>query len=283
MTPSSRLPALRPTEILPPRAGAAAAARRLRLAGVSPAALDDALALSDAAQEAAAGVRSRRTLGFLLALLVAGLVSTSGNSSLPRTMLVAEATAPAGMATPTEGPQAGTGTADDGSIAASPAEAAAPPADGGASQAQAESQAQAQAAPATPQDPAPPAAAAPQPNADARPRRADTAPASGATPAVAPATPRPAPMPSRVARADRCSNGCAPAPHLAAPLPAATPVAVRPAPYVPPPPAEGPTVVDVALFPVTASAALVGHAGASVGAAADADRTAVETLARFVR
>ncbi|MFG1210653.1 hypothetical protein V5F72_21790 [Xanthobacter flavus] len=252
MRSSANPPALQPTDILPPRARASAATRRLRLAGVSPAALNDALALSEAAQDAAAQVRSRRTLAFLLCLVVAGLVSTSGTGSLPRPLMMAETAA--GAATTPEGQAAGTSTADAAPDA--PLSVEAQP-------------------------------AAPQLNtASARaPEAAAPRAASGSKDAAAATAPRPAPMPPKVARADRCIEGCAPTLPRRAEMrtPAVTPVTARPEPYVPPPPVDGPTVLDLALFPITASAALVGNAEASVGAALDAGRVAVESLARVLR
>lgn len=306
MNSSANLPALQPTDILPPRAGATAATRRLRLAGVSPTAINDALALSEAAQDAAAQVRSRRTLAFLLCLIVAGLIST-GSSSLPRPLMVAEASTPAGAATTPEGQAAGTPTAEAApdaplSVEAQPAAPQPAPADtsGGPVPAPPAAAAAVADLPAgtagTPSpSPAPPLNAARSPAPDAAAPRTASGPKDTTPAATAAVHPRPAPMPPKGARADRCAAGCAPPwPRLAGlRAPAVTPVAARPAPYVPPPPvdgpavegptAQGPTVVDVALFPVTASAALVGNAQASVGAAVDVGRGAVETLARVLR
>lgn len=307
MNSSANLPALQPTDILPPRAGASAATRRLRLAGVSPTAINDALALSEAAQDAAAQVRSRRTLAFLLCLIVAGLISTSGSSSLPRPLMVAEALTPTGAATTPEGQAAGTPTAEAApdallSVEAQPAAPQPAPADtsGGPVPAQPAAAAAVADLPSgtagTPSpSPAPPLNAARSPAPDAAAPRTASGPKDATPAATSAAHPRPAPMPPKVARADRCAAGCAPpSPRLAeVRAPAVTPVAARPAPYVPPPPVDspalegpavqGPTVVDVALFPVTASAALVGNAQASVGAAVDVGRGAVETLARVLR
>ncbi len=306
MNSSANLPALQPTDILPPSALASAATRRLRLAGVSPTALNEALALSEAAQDAAAQVRSRRTLAFLLSLVVAGLIST-GSGSLPRPQMVAEASTPAGATTTLEGQAAGSSTAETApdaplSVEAQPSATQPVPAvpTGGpppAPPAAAAAIADLPSGPAGTPSPAP----APQANTarssvpDAAAPRTASNPKDATMSATSAAQPRPAPMPPKIARADRCVAGCAPtSPRIAeGRAPAITPVAARSAPYVPPPPVdgptlagptvEGPTVADVALFPVTASAALVGNAQASVGAAVDVGRAAVEHLARVLR
>jgi hypothetical protein len=310
---SSHLPALQPTDILPPRARAEAAARRLRLAGISPAVLSDAAELSAAEREVAALARGRRTLGFLLCLVVAGLVTTSGTRSLPQSVAFAEAAAPAGTATTAPEQLAGAPTE-----AQSTEPAAAAPAD---------------ATDAVAGNPAP--SAQPQPVADPRPQIAEGAENGGPattgsvgtaaadTTASAPRAPRPTPSAERNASLPAPSSknattgaatggGTVAAPRSAspaaaqrtAPTPPKAARVERPAPvratqarpmeprvvetrpvqaYVPPPPAEGPTAVDIALFPLTASSALVGGAQASVGAAVEFGRETVMNVARLVR